>query len=72
MKKNQNEQPRRCVSRKVPSRAHFWRQNARHCVRGHGLPFKFIDGLGDAVPNSYPKLDLLWDNVIAGLPSWPR
>jgi hypothetical protein len=33
---------------------------------------KFIDCLGDAVPNSYPKLDLLWDNVIAGPPSWPR
>jgi hypothetical protein len=27
---------------------------------------KFSDCPADAVPNSYPKLDLLWDNVIAG------
>src|SRR5262245_65276267 len=25
-----------------------------------------------AVPNSYPKLDLLWDNLIAGPWGWPR
>jgi hypothetical protein len=27
---------------------------------------KFADCMAGAVPNSYPKLDLLWDNVIAG------
>jgi hypothetical protein len=34
--------------------------------RGFDLPFKITDYLAGAVPNSYPKLDLLWDNVIAG------
>src|SRR5262245_17553979 len=32
----------------------------------------FADCLGDAVPNSYPKLDLVWDNAIAGRRSSPR
>jgi hypothetical protein len=32
---------------------------------------KFSDCPADAVPNSYPKLDLLWDNVIAGPWGWP-
>jgi hypothetical protein len=27
---------------------------------------KFSEGPADAVPNSYPKLDLLWDNVMRG------
>jgi hypothetical protein len=27
---------------------------------------KFSDCPTDAVPNSYPKLDLLWDNVMRG------
>ena len=31
---------------------------------------KFADCPAGAVPNSYPKLDLLWDNVIAG--PWER
>jgi len=32
---------------------------------------KFSDRPAGAVPNSYPKLDLLWDNVIAGPWGWP-
>jgi hypothetical protein len=28
---------------------------------------KFIDCLAGAVANSYPNVDLLWDNVITGL-----
>jgi hypothetical protein len=38
---------------------------------GSPYRFKFADCLAGAVPNSYPKLDLLWDNVIAG-PWTPR
>jgi hypothetical protein len=33
---------------------------------------KFLDCPAGAVPNSYPKLDLLWDNLIAGPWGWPR
>ena len=33
---------------------------------------KFADCMAGAVPNSYPKLDLLWDNVIAGPWGTPR
>ena len=33
---------------------------------------KFADCMAGAVPNSYPKLDLLWDNVIAGPWGWLR
>src|SRR5262249_17562792 len=33
---------------------------------------KFSDCSVGTVANSYPNVDLLWDNVIAGLPSWPR
>jgi hypothetical protein len=32
---------------------------------------KFSDCPGDAVPNSYPKLDLLWDNVMRGCGDGP-
>ena len=32
---------------------------------------KFSDCSAGAVTNSYPKLDLLWDNVIAGPWEWP-
>ena len=46
---------------------HFSRQNARHLVRAVSLyRSKFSAWSAGAVPNSYPKLDLLWDNVIAG------
>ena len=38
----------------------------RHWVRGFALPFKFSDCPADAVRNSYPQLDLLWDNVMRG------
>jgi len=34
--------------------------------RGFALPFQISDCPAGAVPNSYPELDLLWDNVIAG------
>src|SRR6516164_8856410 len=45
----------------------------RHFVRAVSLyRSKFTDCLGDAVPNSYPKLDLPWDNIIAGHWGWPR
>ena len=33
---------------------------------------KFTDCLAGAVPNGYPNLDLLWDNVIAGPWGTPR
>ena len=33
---------------------------------------KFLDCLTGAVANSYPNVDLLWDNVIAGPWGWPR
>src|SRR5215471_18001300 len=33
---------------------------------------KFLDCLRGAVTNSYPSVDLLWDNVIAGPKGWPR
>src|SRR5262249_12681513 len=33
---------------------------------------KFLDCPAGAVPNSYPKLDLLWDNLIAGPWGWPH
>src|SRR5258707_15446781 len=33
---------------------------------------KFLDCLRGAVANSYPNVDLLWDNVIAGPWGWPR
>jgi len=33
---------------------------------------KFLDCPAGAVPNSYPNVDLLWDNVIAGPWGWPR
>jgi hypothetical protein len=38
------------------------------------LPYrsKFSDCPAGAVANSYPTLDLLWDNVIAGPWGWPR
>ena len=33
---------------------------------------KFTDCVAGAVPNGYPKLDLLWHNVIAGPRATPR
>ena len=33
---------------------------------------KSLDCLTGAVANSYPNVDLLWDNVIAGPWGWPR
>src|SRR5262249_59517678 len=33
---------------------------------------KFLDCLRGAVASSYPNVDLLWDNVIAGPWGWPR
>jgi hypothetical protein len=33
---------------------------------------KFLDCPAGAVPNSYPLLDLLWDNVIAAPNGWLR
>src|SRR5262249_6795751 len=48
-------------------------QNARHWVRAVLIyRSKFSDCLAGAVLNSYSKLDLLWDNVIAGPWGWPR
>jgi hypothetical protein len=45
----------------------------RHSVRAVSLyRSKFSDWPAGAVPNSYPKLDLLWDNLIAGLLPWLR
>ena len=53
----------------------------RHTIRGrtHDIALavttyrsKFSDCSVGTVANSYPNVDLLWDNVIAGLPSWPR
>src|SRR5215471_16192794 len=41
-------------------------------LTGFALPFQISDCLAVAVPNSYPKPDLLWDNVIAGPWGWPR
>src|SRR5262249_10387388 len=41
-------------------------------LAGFALPFQIFDYLAVAVPNSYPKPDLLWDNVIAGPWGWPR
>ena len=36
------------------------------CPAPAGQPFQIFRLPSQAVPNSYPKLDLLWDNVIAG------
>ena len=47
-------------------------------VKGHSIRAvslyrsKFLDCLAGAVPNSYPTLDLLWDNVIARPWGTPR
>ena len=57
---------------------HFtWREIERRADKALGCavsPYrsKFSDCPADAVPNSYPKLDLLWDNVIAGPWGWLR
>ena len=40
--------------------------------RGFALPSQIFRLPSRTVANSYPNVDLLWDNVIAGLPSWPR
>ena len=45
----------------------------RHSVRAVSLyRSKFSDCPAGVVPNSYPKFDVLWDNVIAGPWGWPR
>ena len=45
----------------------------RHSVRAVSLyRSKFSDCPAGVVPNSYPKFDVLWDNVIAGAWGWPR
>ena len=41
-------------------------EKARGCPSVSPYRFKFSDCPAGAVPNSYPKLDLLWDNLIAG------
>ena len=43
----------------------------RHWVRGFAYRSKFSDCPDGAVRNSYPKLDLPWENVIAGPWGWP-
>jgi hypothetical protein len=54
-------------------KAHFPQQKTHDIGSAVSLyRSKFTDCIAGAVPNSYPKLDLLWDNVIAGPPSWPR
>ena len=44
----------------------------RHWVRGFAYRSKFSDCPDGAVRNSYPKLDLPWENVIEGPWGWPR
>ena len=54
-----------CVSRKVPFLlVHTERATLVRAVLLYRS--KFSDCPAGAVPNSYPKLDLLWDNVIVG------
>jgi len=50
--------------------------NAAFGSAAFGLPVslyrsKFSDCMADTVPNSYPKLDLLWDNVMRGCGDGP-
>src|SRR5262249_29762849 len=62
------------VVREVPfSGAHFPQQKT-HDIGSAVLLYrsKFLDCLTGAVANSYPNVDLLWDNVIAGPWGWPR
>jgi hypothetical protein len=52
---------------------HIFRSRT-HDIASAVTPYrsKFLDCSVGTVANSYPNVDLLWDNVIAGLPSWPR